>query len=102
LSKDLILVIDMQNVYADGGAWCCPDFEKAADRIKSLVDRAGDVADIIFTRFIADENPSGTWKQYNIDNADVNADEYGNEITDILKEEAGNILFMKRAGIHPL
>ena len=31
--KDLLLVIDMQNVYAPGGKWCCPGSEAAVENI---------------------------------------------------------------------
>ena len=35
--KDLLLVIDMQNVYAPGGKWCCPGSEAAAENIKRII-----------------------------------------------------------------
>jgi nicotinamidase-related amidase len=41
--------------------------------------------DIVFTRFIADSNPTGTWVDYNTKYADINRSEYLNAIVDDLK-----------------
>ena len=38
MKRDLLLVIDMQNVYAKGGAWCCPNAETAAGNINRILD----------------------------------------------------------------
>lgn len=87
-AKDLLLVIDMQNVYADGGAWCCPNAEKAAKRIKELLQQNEDCFDVIFTRFLASENPKGIWNRYNEENAQINADEHANAMMSVLSEES--------------
>lgn len=81
MEKDLILIIDMQNVYGHGGQWCCPGSEAAAGKVRELLDSpAGKSQDVIFTRFLASEAPVGVWKQYNRENAEVNEDPYANEM----------------------
>ena len=90
MEKDLLLVIDMQNVYAKGGEWCCPGTEAAAEKIKQLIAQANEKMDIVFTAFYAPQDPVGTWQDYNRDYAEINANDYNNEIMDILKAEAGH------------
>lgn len=88
MNRDLILVIDMQNVYGPGGQWCCPGANRAAEQIRALLDspKAAE-CDVIFTRFLASEAPVGTWKQYNVENAEVNADAYANAMMDHFHED---------------
>lgn len=84
-NDDLLLVVDMQNVYKKGGKWECLDTEGAAKNINRIID-AG-IGDVVFTRFIADEeNPYGVWKDYNIKYSDVNNDVYANQMVDELQE----------------
>ena len=40
---------------------------------------------VVFTRYIAADVPKGVWKDYNRENADVNADEWANELVPELK-----------------
>ena len=87
MKKDLLLVIDMQNVYAGGGAWCCPKAEEAAGKIKKLINEKASGIDVIFTRFIAGDEPEGTWKDYNRENAEINNDPYANGMMDVFSEE---------------
>ena len=85
--NDLLLVVDMQNVYKKGGKWQCENTEGAADNINKII--ASGMNNVIFTKFIANEkNPVGVWKDYNVKYQDVNHDEYANEIVDELKENA--------------
>lgn len=82
---DLLLVIDMQNVYKKGGKWECLNTEGAAQNINLLIDSG--MGNVIFTRFIANEkNPSGVWKDYNVKYASVNSDAYANEMVQELAE----------------
>ena len=83
MKKDLLLIIDMQNVYAAGGAWCCPGAEAAADKIHKLISSSGQDLDVIFTRFIANSNPKGTWKDYNREYAEINNDDNANAMMDV-------------------
>ncbi len=81
-SSDLLLITDMQNVYTAGQKWACLDTKGTAGRIIRLMEqmerRGG--RNIIFTRFIASEAPEGVWKDYNVQNAAVNADAWANEM----------------------
>lgn len=82
MKNDLLLVIDMQNIYTAGQKWACLDTEGAAARILSVINAmksAGNEA-VIFTRFLADEHPKGIWKEYNREYADVNKDAWANEM----------------------
>lgn len=87
--KDILLVIDMQNVYTKGQKWACLDTEGAAHRINRIIDAA--VCDqVIFTRFLPPEKPTGVWKDYNEENADVNADAYANEMLPVFAAQLKN------------
>ena len=83
MTNDLILVIDMQNVYLPGEAWGCLNMPKATQNIKKLLDQTEN--DICFTQFIADEKAEGVWKEYNVVNKEINEDKWLNEIVDELK-----------------
>ena len=67
---DLLLVIDMQNVYLPGEEWACPRMMEITENITALLD-AGVPA--VFTRFIAPREPVGTWRDYNREYAHINA-----------------------------
>lgn len=77
--KDLLLVIDMQNVYTKGQKWECPGIENAANKINKIIE-SGKCENVIFTKFIASIHPKGVWKEYNAVNEDVNADIWANEL----------------------
>ncbi len=89
ISNDLLLIIDMQNVYTTGQEWACVDTENAAQRILRIID-SGKCAETIFTRYLPAEHPTGVWQDYNRQNARVNADKWANEMlpefSDALKE----------------
>lgn len=87
MERDLLLVIDMQNVYGSGGAWCCPKAETAAANIKRLIETCDGDLQVIFTRFLASDEPYGAWADYNRENAAINADPKANEMMDIFKED---------------
>lgn len=79
MNRDLILVIDMQNVYGDGGQWCCPGVPAATEKILTLLNSEKvSASDVIFTRFLAPQDPVGVWQQYNVENEEVNTDPYSN------------------------
>jgi nicotinamidase-related amidase len=54
MKGDLLLIIDMQNVYAKGGEWECLDTEGAAANILRVVE-SGAADSAIITKFIADK-----------------------------------------------
>lgn len=71
--KDLLLVIDLQKVYAEGEPWACRETDRVCERVVRLID-SGKPDKIIFTRFDAPEHPVGRWAEYNRAFADINAD----------------------------
>ena len=50
--NDLILVIDMQNVYGRGGAWECSNMERTKDNIHKLLSSGLDVASLSSIRLL--------------------------------------------------
>lgn len=75
MKHDLLIVIDFQNVYLPGNPWACPNTMQAAANTCALID-SGKIDSVIFTRFIAPEQPTGTWQDYNTEYATINADPY--------------------------
>ena len=88
MKGDLLLIIDMQNVYAKGGEWECMDTERAAQNILRVVD-SGAVDSAIITKFIADKNPRGVWKDYNQKYKSINDDKNANELMPQIAALAG-------------
>ncbi len=86
MCRDLLLVIDMQNVYAPSGTWFCPKSESAADNIRSLLESGEINTDVIFTRFLASKDPNGDWIKYNEENAAVNCDPHANAMMNDFSE----------------
>lgn len=83
-NRDLLLVIDMQNVYLPGQEWACPSMPRALGKLRGLLD-AGRAGDTVFTRFVAPTDPTGTWQQYNVENAAINADPWKNALVEDLQ-----------------
>ena len=77
--NDLLLVIDMQNVYRPGERWGCKNTEHIAVRIMDAI-RSGAFHQVVFTRHIASSQPVGVWRNYNAIHADIIADSYANDI----------------------
>jgi nicotinamidase-related amidase len=82
MNNDLFLVIDMQNIYAAGQKWACMDTEGVAERTLRVIDAMERLGNdqIIFTRFLAAEQPEGVWADYNERYADINASAWENEM----------------------
>lgn len=78
-SADLLLIIDMQNVYTKGQEWACEGVETASASILHLLE-SQTPEQVIFTQYLAPEHPEGVWKEYNEVNAAVNADPWLNEM----------------------
>ena len=51
-NQDLLLVIDMQNVYTKGQEWACEEVEKASDSILRLLNSRA-LSQVIFTQYLA-------------------------------------------------
>ena len=85
--NDLLLVIDMQNVYLPDQPWACETAARTKENIlKLLKNHPKDQT--IFTRYIAAEHPVGTWKTYNELNRKINENPWMNELMDGIKEAA--------------
>lgn len=81
---DLLIVIDMQNVYLEGQPWECASTCRILKNIQELIDNH--VPDnVIFTKFIPPENPKGTWKQYTLKNRDIHSNLWLGDIIEELK-----------------
>ena len=50
-NQDLLLVIDMQNVYTKGQEWACEEVEKASDSILRLLNSRA-LSQVIFTQYL--------------------------------------------------
>ena len=77
--NDLLLIIDMQNVYTKGQEWACCGTDNAAKSTLKLLSSCH-CPDVIFTQYLACENPKGVWKEYNRINASINSDPWLNAI----------------------
>lgn len=81
---DLLMVIDMQNVYLEGQPWGCAATGKVMGNIKRLIDNH--IPDhVIFTRYMPPKNPKGTWKQYNIENKEINGNPWMSDMIEDCK-----------------
>mgnify|MGYP001852968175 FL=1 len=78
-TEDLLLVIDMQNVYTKGQEWACCSTETAAENIHRLLCQ-GLWKNAVFTQYLASPNPRGQWIQYNQINKKINEDPWLNAI----------------------
>jgi len=88
MKGDLLLIIDMQNVYAKGGAWECMDAGGAAENIRRVVS-AGAVDSAMITKFVASASPRGVWADYNRKYREINEDEWANGLIPQIAELAG-------------
>ncbi|MBR1911613.1 MAG: isochorismatase family protein [Treponema sp.] len=85
--NDLILVIDMQNVYTKNQAWACLDTEGIAKRIVALTERTTSQT-VMLTEYLPAENPTGTWRDYNSVYADINGNAWLNELVPDMQQLA--------------
>lgn len=85
--NDLLLVIDMQNVYLPDQPWACETAARTKENILKLLENHPK-DQTIFTRYIAAEHPVGTWKTYNELNRKINENPWMNELMEGIKEAA--------------
>jgi nicotinamidase-related amidase len=58
-----LVVVDLQRVFGDTDSpWTAPRFAEIRPRIRRLVAAFGDR--VVFTRFVAPEQPAGAWVEY--------------------------------------
>lgn len=84
---DLLLVIDMQNVYLNGQPWGCKLIETAQDNIIQLME-SGKFDNIVFTKYVPATEPVGRWQVYNKEYADINENPWMSEIVSRLEPYA--------------
>ncbi len=80
--KPVLLVIDMQKIFAPGYEWYTPGIEQAENNIIKLCEK---FENRVFTRHVASENPIGTWKNYNEVFSHINKNEECLEIIEGLQ-----------------
>lgn len=86
-SRDLLLVVDFQNVYLPGYDWACPTMPEALNNTIRILN-ADTCPDCIMTKFVAPTNPTGRWKQYNEAYQEINENAFLAEFPDELKSYA--------------
>lgn len=77
--KDLLLVIDFQNVYLPGYDWACPGMDTAVANVCSLLDR-WDRGPVIFTQYLPAAEPTGRWAVYNLEYKAINDNPFLSEM----------------------
>lgn len=81
LNNPLLLIIDMQNVYKEGQPWECKNYDNALSNILDLLSEGLFSQDnTILTRYIASAHPTGVWKNYNEEYAEINANQWYNDL----------------------
>ncbi|MEU4190822.1 cysteine hydrolase [Kribbella sp. NPDC026611] len=59
----VLALIDLQNIFADpSSGWATPDFARVIEPTRELIARFS--PDVVFTRFVAPEKPTGAWVPY--------------------------------------
>ena len=71
---DLLLVIDMQNVYGKNQKWACWQSERISENIIKIIESKK--CNVAFTSFVENKKAKGVWKNYNAENRDVNSDKF--------------------------
>ena len=94
VSKDLLLVIDVQNVYLPGEAWACPGSVAAITNILKLLS-SPNAPDALITQYLPPVDPKGRWKNYNETYREINENAYYNELE-------ARINSLARSGRYPL
>lgn len=86
---DLLLIIDMQNVYLEGQPWGCRNTAGCIRAIQTLLtcEAADQTA---FTVYLAASQPEGVWKTYNEENRAINDNPWMNDLVAELKPAAAH------------
>jgi len=62
-SEGWLVVVDLQHVFGDEDSpWVAPRFDEIRPHVKALVAAFGDR--VVWTRFVAPEEPAGAWRAY--------------------------------------
>ena len=92
---DLLMVIDMQNVYLEDQPWGCRDTTGVCGRIKELLDKKV-VDNVIFTQYLPPKDPVGTWKKYNEEYKEINEDPWMSDLIEDIKPYADKYLLFSK------
>lgn len=76
---DLLLVIDMQNVYSKGQPWACAHTGEVVEKIEGLID-GQKVDNVILTQYLPADQPVGTWQTYNETYKEINETPWMSEL----------------------
>ena len=91
LNNPLLLIIDIQNVYKEGQPWECKNYDNALSNVLALLDDGHFSQDnTILTRYIASAHPTGVWKNYNKEYAEINANQWYNDLDQELQQRCKN------------
>ena len=82
--KQLLLCIDLQNVYLKGNEWECIHSERTIRNIEKLLE-SGVFQSVVFTRFVPPVSPEGAWKEYNAIYESINSSAYLNDMIEDMK-----------------
>lgn len=94
-ANDLLIVIDMQNIYMPGQPWGCQSMERTERNVLSVL-RSPQAPQAVFTRFLAAEHPHGVWRDYNEQNAAINESAWYNALLPSMAAAAqGRALYTK-------
>ncbi len=80
---DLLLIIDMQNVYLSGQPWACSGIEAVQSQILRLLE-SPKTTNVLFTRYIPSDHPVGRWAEYNRLYEEINANPWMSEMVESL------------------
>ena len=97
MSRDKLVIIDMQKVYEEGAPWACVGFGGVCERIARLIE-SGVFADICFTRFVLPDRAQGSWLRYRAKYRDIHAEPSYGEITARLSPYVRDCLTFDKAG----
>lgn len=83
-NRDLLLVIDMQNVYLPEEEWACPTMKESIKNVRKILDsKTG--CEVLFTQYLPWRHPFGRWEEYNREYRSINENPWLSEICEDLK-----------------
>ena len=86
-SRDLLLVVDFQNIYLPGYDWACPSMPQAMANTMRILDDEN-APNCVMTRFLAPDEPLGRWQRYNEAYREINENAFLAEFPEALKPYA--------------
>ncbi len=96
VSEDLLLLVDFQNVYMPGQEWACPSMPEAIKNTIRILD-AENAPDVVMTRFVDPEEPTGRWAVYNEAYREINGNEFLSEFVPELEPYARRVTVVEKS-----